>query len=73
MDEQTKAMFEDQERLRENLSKTPPNSDLAKRYLKKLDNQESSLETLSEQKKVKKTGLIKLQEQLAKQMQELDL
>ena len=41
-----KRLFEDQGRLRENLARTPANSDLHRRYLAKLNEQESELEKL---------------------------
>ena len=42
-------LFAEQERLRKNLKAVPENSDLAKRYLKTLDDQETQVQTLEKQ------------------------
>lgn len=46
LERQRDRVFEDQERLRRNLARVPNNSDLGRRYLDKLDEQEGDIETL---------------------------
>lgn len=73
LEEQRQALFKDQERLRENLARAPANSDLAKRYLKKLDTEENALEALNTQNQEKRGNLEKRQQQLAKYIRDLAL
>jgi len=49
LDAQRRALFDEQERLRKNLKAVPENSDLAKRYLKTLDEQENKLQDYEQQ------------------------
>ncbi|HCK80773.1 MAG TPA: hypothetical protein PK880_08340 [Candidatus Competibacter sp.] len=72
-EEQRQALFKDQERLRENLTRAPANSDLAKRYLKKLDAQENALEGLNASTQEKRGALDKLEQQLAQYLRGLSL
>lgn len=46
VDGQRKAIVDEQARLRDNLSRVPPNSDLQRRYLATLDKQETELEAI---------------------------
>ena len=73
VEEQRQALFKDQERLRENLSRAPANSDLAKRYLKKLDAQENALEALNANTQEKRAALDKLQQQFGQYLRGLSL
>ena len=73
LEAQRQAVFKDQERLRENLARAPANSDLAKRYLKKLDEQETTLESLQTATQEKQTHLDQLQRQLADYIRPLTL
>ena len=73
MEQQRQALFKDQERLRENLARAPANSDLAKRYLKKLDAEENTLEALNASTQEKQSALDKLQQQFAQYLRGLAL
>lgn len=73
LEAQRQAVFKDQERLRENLARAPANSDLAKRYLKKLDEQETTLETLQATTQEKQNHLDQLRRQLADYIRPLAL
>ncbi len=53
--DQAKNASEEQARLRTNMDKLPQDSELYKRYLKKLDQEETSLEKIQEQIKSKET------------------
>ncbi len=73
LEEQRQELFKDQERLRENLTRAPTNSDLAKRYLKKLDTEENTLEALHSKAQEKRSALDKLQQELAQYIRSLAL
>ncbi|MBK8182442.1 MAG: hypothetical protein IPK63_05800 [Candidatus Competibacteraceae bacterium] len=73
LEQQRQALFSDQERLRENLSRAPANSDLAKRYLKKLDAQENTVEALNVGTQEKNAALNTLQQQLIQYIRALSL
>jgi hypothetical protein len=54
VDEQLKDLIEDQGRIRKNLERVPPSSESWKRYMKKLDDQETEIEKLqTEQKRLR--------------------
>ena len=46
--QQRERIFQEQKRIRDNLGRVPQNSDLQRRYLAKLDGQESELEQILE-------------------------
>lgn len=73
LEEERAALFKDQERLRENLTKAPANSDLAKRYIKKLEEEETSLEGIQSQQRDKRKQLEQKQKELAQYLQDLVL
>ncbi len=55
MTDSRKRIFEEQQRIRNNLGRIPSNSDLYRRYLKKLNQQEDKLERID-------TGMAKAQD-----------
>jgi hypothetical protein len=46
LDDDRQSIFDDQQRIRENLRAVPNNSDIGQRYLKRLNNQEDKLEAM---------------------------
>jgi hypothetical protein len=65
LEQQREATFNDQARLRDNLSRVPENSDLARRYLQKLSAQEDEIEALDGKLQNARNSLETLRQKLA--------
>jgi hypothetical protein len=71
--EQERAIAEDQQRLRQNLTPLRDQSDLRRRYIAKLDDQENELERLRSARELIRRDLEKAQEDLRAFIAELDV
>jgi len=67
----TKTVTEEQARLRINLEKLPPTSELYKRYIGKLDESETALEGVQKQSKDKAAAKAKVEKELAELLETL--
>lgn len=70
---QRESIFEDQERLRENLKTVATNNDLGKRYLKELNDQEDSLAKLKKEEAAAQQRLVQAQRNVAEYVGGLEL
>lgn len=70
---QRESIFEDQERLRENLKTVATNNDLGKRYLKELNDQEDALAKLKKEEASAQQRLVQAQRNVAEYVGGLEL
>jgi chromosome segregation ATPase len=68
-----KQIFEEQKRIRNNLARVPSNSDLFRRYLKKLNVQEDELESFIASMKATQNDLQRAQDDLTKYIAGLEI
>jgi len=73
LEAERKRIYEEQKRIRDNLARVPHNSDLQKRYLAKLDEQESALETLQGEATSTRADLKEAQQSLGDYIRSLKL
>jgi hypothetical protein len=73
LDEQIKAVFADQERLRANIDRVPKDSTVHKRYLEKFDQQETQLERLQAGFEEKRAAIVTQRLDLDKYLQDLNV
>ena len=66
-------IHQEQKRIRDNLSRVPHNSDLQKRYLRKLDQQEDALETLLGEAEMTRLAMEQADKKLGDYIRSLDI